>query len=415
MSAARRLLVFLLTSLPVTAAAEPLRLDDAVHQALARNERALKAPLRIESAEGSLDRARDAFFPSLVAGAQYGINSRATTTTGTLTLTQPLFAPSAFPLYSQAKHNLAAERWGAEQDLRNLAFDTARAFFQTLAAERVLQAAPRRLDTAKANLDYAEARVGSQLASSNDVTRAQVALASALSSHVGAEANVERAYLLLSFLVGRPVAPGLVTPEATTKAAETWDPGETDVKIALDRRFDVKSAHERTEALRAFAKEPLYRLAPTVSAAGVVRFDLDPIGPAGRQVDPSLAINLQWALFDAGFRYADRKARLAQADSAALDESLLRRSVETDVKIALTSLRAARKQLTIAEEAVTAAQKSVVETGILYNQGLARAIELTEANLNRFDAEVARESARVTMQIAYMDLRQALGLDPIDR
>ncbi|MBL8606283.1 MAG: TolC family protein [Myxococcales bacterium] len=49
--------------------AAPLRMEDAVQLALANNERAKKAPLRVEQAAGQLERARDAFFPTLSAGA----------------------------------------------------------------------------------------------------------------------------------------------------------------------------------------------------------------------------------------------------------------------------------------------------------------------------------------------------------
>src|SRR5258708_25917135 len=56
----------LMLLLPTTAAAEGLTIEDAVHLALQNNERARKAPLRVEIAEGQLDRARDAFFPTLV-------------------------------------------------------------------------------------------------------------------------------------------------------------------------------------------------------------------------------------------------------------------------------------------------------------------------------------------------------------
>ena len=78
------------------------------------------------------------------------------------------------------------------------------------------------------------------------------------------------------------------------------------------------------------------------------------------------------------------------------------------------SLRAARESLRRADEAVTAAQRSSVETEILYRQGLARAIELTDANGRRFDAEVSRASAKLSMEQAYLDLRFALGFGPVE-
>lgn len=410
----RRSLAFalVLTSFSATAIAEPLRLEDAVRAALTANERALKAPLRLEAAEGSVERARAAFLPNLVLGAQATVLPK-NGAVSNLTLSQTILSPSAFPLYQQAKHNLYVEKWGAEQDLRQLGFDTAKAFVGTLAAERVLEAAERRLATARANLDYAEARAAAQLASTNDVTRAQVAIAAAQSSVAQATGNVQKAYITLSFLVGKPVSAGLATPEAVVKAAAAYAPADKELKAALDRRFDVKAAHERVEALRSFADEPLYRLAPTLSASAGLKYDFDPIGK-NKALDEAITFNLTWQVFDGGSRYGDRRTRLAQAKSAELDESLLRRAVEADVKTALASLEAARKSLGFAETAVAAAQKSVDETQILYQQGLAKAIELTDANLNRFDAEITRESAKVTMQQAYLDLRLALGYGPLD-
>ena len=101
-------------------------------------------------------------------------------------------------------------------------------------------------------------------------------------------------------------------------------------------------------------------------------------------------------------------------ESQALDESLLRRSVENDVAIAIITLKGAREALRIADEAVTAAVKNSEETEILYRQGLARAIELTDANARRFDAEVSRASAKLSMEQAYLELRHALGFGPVD-
>jgi outer membrane protein TolC len=185
------------------AAAAPdkqLNLEDAIRLALTNNERAQKAPLRVETADGQLDRARTAFYPSLTANGAGTWNSvtdksgRAITTNGTVTLTQPLITPSAFPLYAQARHQRDSEHWGATEDIRVLTFDTARAFLQVLTAGRVLEAATKRLDKAKANLHDAEARAQAQLASTNDATRAQAELTTSQSEVAKAQGTVGKAY-----------------------------------------------------------------------------------------------------------------------------------------------------------------------------------------------------------------------------
>lgn len=401
-------------------AQEALRLEQAVKAALESNERARKAPLRVESASGQLDRARGAFFPTLTAGgsgvyrAQTDRSGRSITSSGTVTLNQPILNLSSFPAYSQASHQLESEKWGSVQDRRVLAFDTAKAFIVILTSERVLEAASRRLERAQANLQNAQARAAAGLAGTNDATRSTLELVSSQREIVTAEGRVQTAYLNLGFLMGRPVKAPLAPPDRTTQAAESFESAaESQVRAALDRRPDLRAAHERTSALRASANEPYYRLAPTLSASAQVRALPDPL-PAENGHEETATLNLSWNIFDAGFRYADRRTRTAQAESQALDESLLRRSVDNEIRIALVSLNAARESFKIAEQGVIAAQQNTEETEILYRQGLARAIEVTDANSKRFDAEVTRASAKLTMEQAYLELRFALGLGPVD-
>ena len=402
-------------------AEEPLSLEQALHLALTRNERALKAPLRIEAAEGSLDRARTAFYPTVLgqgAGVWSSIpdrGGRSITGAGTLTVNQPILNPSAFPLYGQAKHNLASERWGAAEDLRVLAFDTTNAFLSACSQEQLVRAAQQRVDRAKSDRDDSAARAAAGLASTNDVTRASVAVATAESQLANARGNAERALLSLSFLVGQPVVGSLVAPDRTTTSARRTDWNREDVvKNAEARRPDLRSATEHVEALRDFAKEPMYRLIPTLGIAGQIREIFDPL-PTDRATSENVQLTLTWTIYDAGVRYADKRVRLAQAESGSLDERALRRSVATDIALALASLHAAREIFRIADEAVAAAQKNTEETAILYKQGLAKAIEVTDANASRYDADVTRATAKLTMEQAYLNLRYALGLGPIDQ
>ena len=397
-----------------------LTLESAVRDALSNNERARKAPLRIMAAQGQLERSRASFLPSLNASGTGTLSSgedrsgRHVGANGTLTLTQPILSLPAIPLYRQSRYQLESERWGAVQDLRLVAFDTARAFLIVLTSGRVLEAANGRLERARANQLNAEVRAKAQLASTNDVTRARIETAAAAREVAQAQGSVGRAYLSLGFLVGRTVTGQLATPDRTTEAAATAGFGLEDlVRQAAERRPDVRSAHERTAALREAANEPLYRLAPTLTAQGQVRLGTGSIAPEPIH-DESAVLALSWNIYDAGVRYADRKTRLAQADSQALDEQLLRRSIATDINIALTTLQASRESYKISLDAVEAAQHNTEETGILYKQGLARAIELVDANGRRFDAEVNRATAQLGMEQAYLELRYALGLNPTD-
>jgi outer membrane protein TolC len=397
----------------------PLTLPEAIDLALATNERALKAPARVEAAVGGVDRARGAFLPTLTAtgsGAWSSIadrNGRSFAGDGAVTLNQPVVNPSAFPLYSQARHTLASERWGAVEDLRVLAFDTANAFITALSTQQLLIAAQQRQARAQADMDDSAARAQAGLTSTNDVTRASLAVTTAQAQVATAQGNLQRTYLQLAYLIGRPVTGALVAPERTTSNARhsAWNAEEI-ARRAEDRRPDVKSANEHTEALFAGAREPFYRMLPTLGLQAAIRQIFDP-APTDVAMSRSTALTLTWTLYDAGIRYADRRTRLAQAISASLDERALRRSVATDIAIAVAELRAARAVLQVAEQAVVTAQKNTDETTILYKQGLAKAIEVTDANATRYDAEVTLATAKLGMEQAYLNLRFDLGLGPV--
>lgn len=420
----RRLVTAVLVTLgllPSTSRAEDaaMTLDVAVTLALARNERALKAPRRIEAAQGGVERARAAFLPTIVGQGVGGWtsipdrNGRDLSGVGTLTVGQPLLNPSAFPLYAQAKHALFSEEWGAAEDLRVLAFDTTNAFLTALSDEQLVQAAMQRRDRAKSDVDDAAARAQAGLTTTNDVTRAAVAVATAETQLANSHGTLDRSYLQLSYLVGQNITGGLVPPTAMTENARTnaWTLEQV-IHEAEARRPDVRSAAEHTASLHDFADEPLYRLAPTLGVSGQLREAVAPV-PPDQATSETAQLTLTWTIYDAGVRYADRRTRLAQAESAALDERALRRSVATDISVAIAGLRAAREVYDVSLRAVSSGQKNSEETAILYKQGLAKAIEVTDANATLYDAEVTRTEAALAMEQAYLNLRYALGLGPL--
>ena len=102
---------------------------------------------------------------------------------------------------------------------------------------------------------------------------------------------------------------------------------------------DIRAAQERTAALKQAAREPLFRLAPELTASGQGRLITSAVAPEPFY-SGTVQLNLGWEIYDGGARYGDRRTRTAQAESQALDERLLRRSVATDVGVALASLRA---------------------------------------------------------------------------
>ncbi len=397
-----------------------LRLEDAVALALTGNERARISDLQVAVAEAGVERARAGFLPTLVG---QGSDQQHLTPTrpaspnvgaATATVNQPIINASAWPLYAQARQLADAQHAQNVDEKRILAFNAAYAFFALLNADDVLQAANRQLDMAKANLADTQARADAGLTSTNDVTRAHVDLWSSAREVEADKGGLDNAYTQLELVINARVSGLPAPPDATLRAARQ-PPGQVDtlLRFAIDSRPDVLAAKHSAIAAHDFAGEPLLRLVPTLGVQGQASGTTNAPQTTGRWNDETISATLTWTLYDAGVRYADKHQRDALASIADLNLRLLGRNVGAQVASAVVLLVSAQAALSVAEDAVTAARQSADETSILYRQGLAKGIELVDANDKRFAAEVNYATGEYNVAQAYLSLRQALGLGPL--
>jgi outer membrane protein TolC len=406
-----------------------LTLEDAVRLSLQRNERALAAGETSKAAGARVSRARSFLLPDLTVTGDWTRRSTETTRTvdgetsvlssrdgleGRVTLRQTIFDARAFPLLRQAERSRDAADLDAVDVRRGLAYETAEVFLAVLTAERVAEAASERLDLARRNEREVRIRFDTQLVSSNDVSRAELESATAERERVLAEGEARVARLALGQLLDLDVVDSLVVPEPLLRrAAEPPALLEALVAEAAERRPDIRAERARLAALEASAGEPLMRYLPQLdfNASG---WTTNESGFSGRDRDWSLGMGLTWPLFDGGDREATRSERLAMARAAALELRSRERAVATDVAAARVQLESRQASLTQAEVAVRAARRNAAEAGELYRRGLIRALEAVDANVQLFEAEVERAGAEFALALAWLDLRAALGLEPLD-
>jgi outer membrane protein TolC len=391
-----------------------LTLEQAVSLALERNERSAIADTTVEAAEARVNRAKSAFFPRVDVTGTYR-NDYADPTERTLSggalLTQPVFDARVFPLYRQARFARDAARFDAQDAKRILGFDAAAVFLSTLSFEQVQRAAERRRDFAQTNLNDVRARFDAGLVSSNDVTRAELELATAVRGVAQATGDVQAARVNLANLLKSDVEGPLAEPETLLVAAAAAP--AMDVPAAQQRRGDIAADRANVESLRAVADEPRARFLPTVNFNAQTR-NINDGAIFTREQDGFFGLTLAWPVLDAGLRRADRAERGAQLRGAelALESSL--REVERQIASAAVQLTSEQAALREASAAVRAARKNADETTILYREGLASALELADATQRLFEAEVAESTARYQMALAYLALREASGVGAME-
>lgn len=410
------LAVFSLILVPSLAAQEaPLTIERAVELAMTRNERSAIAETTVEVAEARVRRARTAFFPRVdVTGNLRGDYTDETerTLSAAALLTQPLFDARVFPLYRMQRFERDAARLNADESKRLLGFDAAATFLTTLSFEQVLLAAQNRRTFAQTNLDDVRARFEAGLVSSNDVTRAELELATAVRGVAQAAGDVEASRVDLENLLKADVG-ALAPPVALLEAAAAPEtPSEATIAEAQKRRSDLAARRASVEAARAFADEPNARFIPSVLLNAQTR-NINDGAISNRNNEGFVGVTLNWPVLDGGVRGAERAERTAQLRGEELELELALREVEREMRGAGVQLTTEQAALREAAAALRAARKNAEETGILYREGLASALELADAAQRLFEAEVASVTAQYRMALAYLALREASGVTPV--
>lgn len=405
----------------------PLTLAEAMRLAVSRNERALIADARLDAAQARVARARAFFFPDVNLSSTYTRRQYETVRridnedvviqslnafNTTALVTGTIFDARAFPLYRQARFERDSAALAAEDQKRLVAFEAADAFVSTLGTEQVLAAADRRRDFARASLTDARARLDAGLVSSNDVTKAELELATAERERSRSWGSVQQSYLQLGNLLNAEITGPLEPPQTVLAIAShplQVDPGV--IEQAAKTRADIAAAEKSVDALREFAREPSRRIIPNLRYNGQYR-QTNEGGLSGRDGEGSASVVLGWTPFDGGDARAERAERLALVRAAQLQLDAARRRVELEVRSAVVGLQNEQASFREAVIAADAARRNAEETGELYRQGLAGALEVADANVRRFEADVAESRARYQLALAYLSYRDAIGTSP---
>ena len=410
----------------------PLTLDEAVSLALDRNERALATREDVKAANARVARARSFFLPTITSTGTYQrrayevkrlvgdtevVIQRYNGLSETLGLNLTLFDARSLTTLSAVRAQRNADVAAATESRRQLAFEVSQAFLATLGTAQVQEASARRFAFARQNLEAAKARYAAGLASVNDVTRAELEYATAEVGVTQVKGQVETSILQLGYLLDAPdaVRGRLVVPEFLIEAASAVAASsEALVEEALARRLDVGSLRWLASSQRALAKVPMLGWLPSLSASGQYRMTNE-ASFNNRTWNWNVGATLSWTLFDGLARFADRRERQALAKLADLDVQAATRRVDVEVREALVSLENQRASLKQASIAYDVAKKNAAETAELYRQGLASALEVADANVSLFEAEVALVQERYGLGVAFLNLEAALGLDPFGK
>jgi outer membrane protein TolC len=321
----------------------------------------------------------------------------------------PLVVPNAW--FDLAAARGAARSADRSAEATRLALRTAfaQSAYLSIGAEEVVAASERAVANAAELVRSAERRVAAGTSAPLDVLRARTELVRRESDLEDARASLDRARLALGVLLGREGPARILAPEvATAPVPELEVPREALVREALARRPEIAAQRAQVEAAEAGVRSAWARLAPQLSASGVI-FASDQPNVTGEKDGWRATVDLSWSLYDGGFRYGKRRQAQAQLAGARAGGEVQRLSVLQEVEDAVRDLTVARERLRLADTQARLAGDTAASVRRSFEAGIASSLDVVDANDRLYGAEIGLADARARLAQARLALGRALG------
>jgi len=438
-----------------------LTLDQAVGEALARNERLVDQSDSIVQADLGLRLARNAFRPKVtpnifgsfgrtdISSQTYRVDVSQRLVTGTelrlaagtvsaqipgqpgtsegdllfynadttLTLTQPLLRGLGRTVARRSLTSAELRRADADRQQsmaeQQVAIDVAAAYYRVVSQQAFVDVARQSLDRARRLRDASEAKLDAGLVSQLDVLRSQQLVAQAEMQFFDSQAAVEDARDRLAFLMGRTTNERFEVEASIPRPSSDPIDVVQATTVALGNRLDLRS-----------------RMASRDDAENQIRFTRNQLLP---QVDVNLALTrretapsfrssfgldgYQFATFFTIAMPVDRTAQQVDYQSAVLDRDRRRREVATlerqiadDVKQAIRERDRLLRGVLSAETSVEIGRREVEVAQLRYQTGLSNNLDVVTAESGLLAAEGRRIQALADSAVARLRLRALLGV-----
>ncbi|HUL75705.1 MAG TPA: TolC family protein [Vicinamibacteria bacterium] len=401
-----------------------LTLRQAQEFALAHHPEIQAADLRAQAAGAAVREARAAYFPQVLGTATAAAAGSETRIAAPGGLNNPtvfqresngLLVSQLVTDFGRTSSLAASARYQAESTTQTAEAVRARvllgvnhAFFGVLGAKALLKVAEQTADERRLLLDRVTALAKANLKSSLDVSFAEVALGEARLLLLKAQDELQAANARLATALGlRDAAARELVDEPLFPLPP--DDVEELIRTALDARPELRAARAQTEAARRLASAEKAAQYPVVSAVGAVGFS--PYRDDRLTSTYSAAgVVVSVPLFTGGRLSARAQEAQLQAGASAriLDDAQNR--IEQDVRIAWLAARTAHEALEVTRATLESASRAQDLAQSRYELGISSIVELSQAQLQKTQADIADAAARYEYQQRRADLDFQVGV-----
>ena len=315
--------------------------------------------------------------------------------------TQNLVANSVFQAKAQDQNAIATQQ--------QIVLAVDEAFYNTLETKALLHVAEETVKARQDLVDQVQALTNAKLKSDVDLSFSKVDFARAKLQLLESQNSYEASLSTLSAILGYPdrqdftpvEPPSQNTPPAVDAAAL--------IQQALNQRPEVKALEDEVTAATKFSKAEHDLWWPTVSANGVV-------GAAPIRNDNitnwygAAGVNINIPVFN-GFLF-NARAKSADLDTEVKRKRLqdLQNNVARDVRNTWLDTEKAYERLSVTQQLRAQAQLALELSQARYKLGLATIVELSQAELQKTEADIDDTDARYQYAVSQIFLGYQMGL-----
>ena len=412
-----------------------LTLNDAIRTAVTNNPDQKIAQARIVQAETKVARANAAFYPTLGIYSEY-MQGDAPSAYLFKTIDQRQLpagtdfnAPGWFENYEtgvkvgwnmfnggrdrlhkqMALSDLEMSRLDRQGVQNALVAAVIRTYFTALSAREHIQIATESIATVREQLRVMQVRFAAGGALKSDILSLEVRMAQAREEQIRSQNRFNTALAALTNVLG-------VNPDTPLKLVAADLPGldlpedyRAGLSRALEQRPDLRRLRERVRQMRLSLDMARGAYLPRVDAGARYYVDDDDFNVDADRDDWTVAVTLNWALFNGFATRADTRRADAELREALLADHRTLLAVKLDVKNAYLGLQEARARLAVARTTVASGEESLQLVKQQYEGGSATITRYLEAELDRNRSRLRSATAFFDQQMALADVARAIG------
>jgi outer membrane protein len=316
-------------------------------------------------------------------------------------------------LVASSKLQAKASEQNAQATREDIVLAADLAFYNTLEAQATLEVAESTVKARQAVGDQVDALTANNLKSTLDQSFAQVNLSQAKLLDLDSQNQFDAAMANLGEVLGTTTEQNYHLVDDASLPSPASASAEAVIALALQQRPDLLALKLNHEADVRFSRAQHELLLPTISGLGIV--GVTPVGSSTYFTQNwygAAGVNVSVPIFN-GFKFHAEAAEAGLHAQASDEQSrVLADRIVRDVRRAWLTANTAQQRMGVTAELVKEANTALDLADTRYRLGLSSIVELSQAQLQQTQAQIADANARFEYEADLSALRFQSGSQP---